>query len=69
MKEMIYQNEIKREVLDTGFCYGYLYYILSLGVHPTAYIKIPENSCINHHDVTSLEVHGRNNLYGESYNC
>lgn len=61
MKEMIYQRERKREVLDTGFCYGYLYYILNLGTHPTAYIKIPENHCVynyeNYNDVP-LDVHG-----------
>ena len=44
MKNMIYQTEFKREVLDTGYCLGLLYFILNLGTHPTAYIKIPENS-------------------------
>ena len=43
MKEMKYQAERKIEVLDTGFCFGLLYYILNLGTHPTAYIKIPEH--------------------------
>ena len=40
MKEMVYSIEPKNEVLDTGFCFGLLYYILNLGTHPTAYIKI-----------------------------
>ena len=35
MKEMIYQAEFKREVLDTGYCLGLLYFILNLGSHPT----------------------------------
>lgn len=42
MKEMQYQEKSKLEVLDTGFCFGLLYYILNLGTHPTAYIKIPK---------------------------
>ena len=42
MKEMIYQATQKREILDTGYCFGLLYYILSLGTHPVAYIKIPK---------------------------
>lgn len=44
MKEMKYQFDYKREILDTGFCFGLLYYIISLGTHPVAYIKIPEDS-------------------------
>lgn len=41
MKEMIYQAERKIEVLDTGTCLGFFYWILNLGTHPTAYVKIP----------------------------
>lgn len=51
MKEMVYSAERKIEVLDTGFCFGLLYYILNLGTHPTAYIKIPKD----------------HKLYGKSY--
>lgn len=43
MKEMVYSAERKNEILDTGFCFGLLYYILNLGTHPTAYIKIPKD--------------------------
>ena len=43
MKEMIYKSEQKREVLDSGYCFGFRYYILSLGSHPTAYVEIPVN--------------------------
>ena len=42
MKEMKYQSQFKSEVLDTGFCFGLLYYIMNLGTHPTAYIRIPK---------------------------
>lgn len=44
MKEMKYSVDYKREILATGFCFGLLYYIISLGTHPVAYIKIPEDS-------------------------
>lgn len=44
MKEMEYGKDRKIEVLDTGYCLGFLYYILNLGTHPTAYIKIPKDN-------------------------
>ena len=70
MKEMIYQKDRKVEVLDTGFCFGYLYYILNLGTHPTAYIKIPEThwcyNCKSYDDVP-IDVHGRFNIYVKSF--
>ncbi len=31
MKEMEYSAKSKREVLDTGYCLGLLYYIMNLG--------------------------------------
>jgi len=60
MKEMMYSTEAKREVLDSGYCLGFFYYILSLGYHPTAYIKIPENHIAykKHHDDVDIDVHG-----------
>lgn len=42
MKEMVYSKDIKREVLDEGKFNGFDYYILNLGMHPTAYVRIPE---------------------------
>lgn len=51
MRELIYSAERKNEILDSGFCFGLLYYILNLGTHPTAYIKIPKD----------------HKLYGKSY--
>lgn len=56
MKEMIYQAEFKREVLDTGYCLGLLYFILNLGSHPTAYIKIPENSKYYGKDMGEIDL-------------
>ena len=60
MKEMKYQFDYKREILDTGFCFGLLYYIISLGTHPVAYIKIPEDSKYFGKGVSDIdiEVHG-----------
>ncbi len=55
MKEMKYSKERKIEVLATGYCFGLLYYILNLGTHPTAYIKIPSSINI---DKDKLDVHG-----------
>lgn len=43
-KEMIYQKEMKREILLEGKFKDYQFYILSLGIYPTAYIEIPKNS-------------------------
>ena len=54
-KEMIYSSKHKREILDIGFCLGFLYYILNLGTHPVAYIRIP----IKYKDkVDNIEVNG-----------
>lgn len=60
MKKMVYSSERKIDVLDTGYCFGLLYYILNLGTHPTAYIKIPESSKYYEKDMNEidLEVHG-----------
>lgn len=60
MKEMIYQAERKIEVLDTGTCFGFFYWILNLGTHPTAYIKIPKNHkyYVKEYGEIDIDVHG-----------
>lgn len=60
MKEMKYGAKETREVLDTGYCLGLLYYIMNLGTHPTAYIKIPKNNKYYGKDIydVDIEVHG-----------
>ena len=63
MKEMIYSSKRKREVLATGYCFGLLYFILNLGTHPTAYIKLPDNLEI---DKDEIDVHG-GITYSEDY--
>lgn len=61
-KEMIYQTDRKEEaeVLATGFCFGLLYYILNLGTHPTAYIRIPKNNKFykKQGEELNINVHG-----------
>ena len=60
MKEMVYQKESKIEVLDTGTCLGFFYWILNLGTHPTAYVKIPESHKYyqKHYDDIDIQAHG-----------
>lgn len=64
MKEMIYSFERKIEVLDTGYCLGFLYYILNLGTHSVAYIKIPKGHKLYNKDYddiyreVDIDVHG-----------
>lgn len=60
MKEMVYSTERKVEVLDTGFCFGLLYYILNLGTHPTAYIRIPKDHKFFGKEIEQIDinVHG-----------
>lgn len=62
MKEMKYCKDRKIEVLATGYCLGLLYYILNLGTHPTAYIKIPKE----YRDrINDIEVNGGITYYSE----
>ena len=60
MKEMMYSKNYKREVLDSGICCGYLYYIMSMGTHPCAYIKLPQSHPCYYksYDEIPIEVHG-----------
>lgn len=56
MKEMIYSTGSKREILSTGYCFGLLYFIINLGTHPTAYIKIPQNHKFYEKDMNEIDV-------------
>lgn len=60
MKQMEYQEKRKRELLDSGKCINYNYYILNLGTYPTAYIEIPKNHkyYLKHYDEIDIYVHG-----------
>ena len=59
-KEMIYYKKQRCELLASGICFGYKYYVLNLGIHPTAYVEIPQdnkNYKKNYDDIDIL-VHG-----------
>lgn len=43
-KEMEYKTKREHKVLYIGKHRGYKFYILSLGTHPTAYVKIPKKN-------------------------
>ena len=60
MKQMEYQAKRKIELLDSGKCMNYNYYILNLGTHPTAYVEIPKNHkyYLKHYDEIDIDVHG-----------
>lgn len=67
-KEMIYYKKQRCELLACGICFGYKYYVLNLGIHPTAYVEIPQNSKNykkNYHDIV-IFVHG-GLTYSEKY--
>jgi len=42
MKEMVYKPKREVEVLHSGKYNGYDFVILSLGTHPTAYVRLPK---------------------------
>ena len=61
LKEIEYSPERKVELIATGHFWEYEYFILNLGWHPTAYVKIPESHPFfgKFYDDVDLEVHGR----------
>lgn len=40
MKEMIYTDKGKRELLDRGIYKDHEYFVISMGTHPCAYVKL-----------------------------
>lgn len=60
MKQMIYSNKNKRELLCEDTYLGFKYYILNLGTHPTAYVEIPKQHkyfCKDYDDI-DIYAHG-----------
>lgn len=59
-REMKYQKSFATILLDTGKCFGYDYYILNLGTHPTAYVKVHSNHPFYNkfYGDIDIEVHG-----------
>ena len=64
MKEMKYKPQHETEILHTGEFLGYTFFILSLGTHPTAYVKLtPKNKLfgrnyMNYDGDEDIFVHG-----------
>ena len=61
MKQMVYTADRNREILDMGEYKGFTYAIISLGWHPCAYVKIPENHKyfkVNYNDLPMIDCHG-----------
>ena len=56
-KKMQYGIERKVEILDTGYCFGLLYYIMNLGTYPTAYIKIPKDHKYYKKDMYEVDIY------------
>ena len=60
MKEMIYKKDRKIEILYHGFYKDYEFYIMNLGIHPTAYVNVIDNKLLamkDYHDI-DINVHG-----------
>jgi len=60
MQEMKYQATRKVEILEVGYYMGLLYYILNLGTHPTAYIRVPKDNKLYGKEIEQIDinVHG-----------
>lgn len=79
-KQMVYQTERIFEVLFQGTYYGYQFYIMNLGTHPTAYVEIPITNKLfgkTYNEIyemgVDIDVHGgltysRNHLFGGEMN-
>ena len=65
-KQMKYQNTRESKVLCKGTYYGYNYFILSLGTHPTAYIELKKITDFSTEDEIFFPVHG-GITYNKSY--
>lgn len=61
MKPMIYKPSREVTLLDSGTYKGIDYIILSLGSHPTAYVRVPKNHLyfkVEDHNIYDIECHG-----------
>lgn len=69
MKEMLYQRDFKKEVLYRGEYNGYKFAILSLGIHPTAYVE-NKNGFSDYdeaNNATHYLPHGGFTYFGEAH--
>ncbi len=69
MKQMVYQSDRKCEVLHSGEYKGYKFAILSLGIHPTAYVenKNGYSSYDQANEKTDYFPHGSFTYLGKAY--
>lgn len=67
MKEMIYKGSVENEqkvidMLDEGIYKGFHYVIVSYGIHPCAYVEIPEGhklyNASNQNEFYDIACHG-----------
>lgn len=56
MKQMEYKTEIEKKVLHEGTHDGYDFLILSLGSHPTAYVKVPKEHKYFEKDYEDIDI-------------
>lgn len=56
MKEMIYQKDSKIELLYHGTFFEYDYYILNLGTHPTAYVKLQKEDMFYNKSYNEIDI-------------
>jgi len=68
-KEMNYQKERTTIVLKKGNIEGFDYVIMSLGTHPTAYIKIPKGHKYyeKDYDDINIDCHGGFTFAGKDF--
>lgn len=68
MEEMVYQKKIMKKVLHSGFYKGVPFVILSLGIHPTAYVEnIVGVTDYNDERLSDIEVHGGFTFLGNAH--
>lgn len=56
MEDMVYTSFCMRRVIASGEEAGYSWYVLSLGTHPTAYVKLPKGT--EAFSVDDISCHG-----------
>lgn len=60
MQEMNFNSKRTTIILDKGKYKGYEYFILSIGTHPTAYVRIPKGHKYyqKHYEDINIDCHG-----------
>lgn len=69
LKEMEYQKEGKREIIGKGEISGRKWFILDLGLHPTAYVELKQEELekSKNYDDYQLDVRGGFTFLGNIY--